>query len=64
VILGDAVLVDIHLMAPRTTNVGIFFPLATYAGELRLTGTYHAARMTHEDAQRWMGFWVEEVRHM
>jgi len=60
--LGDAVLEDIHLMAPRTTNVGIFFPLATYAGELRLTGTYDAARMTRAEAEAWIGFLTEEVR--
>ena len=59
--VGGTVLEDIKLGAPRTINVGIFFPVGTYAGQLRLSANYDARRMNREEADMWLRFFAEEI---
>lgn len=60
--LGNAVLEDIILASPRTTNAGIFFPVGTYAGQLRLFAIYDPSKLRAKDAELWLTFFSEEIR--
>ncbi len=60
--VADLVLDDVHVASPRTINVGIFCPIITYAGRLRLTAVYDPQRLSALEAGRWLTFLADELR--
>lgn len=59
--VADLVLDDIRLASPRTINTALFFPIATYANQLRLTAVYDPQRISPLEADRWLEFMAEEL---